>query len=252
MRKALHVAGAVAVAVAFTMRPAAAQPTVDELIQKNITARGGEAKLRELKAMRLTGTVSAQGTDLPMTIVAKRPNLMRQEVKVKDTTIITAYDGTTAWIVNPLMGSDTPQELQGPQAEMTREQSDFDPVLLDYRDKGHTVEFVKGEGPDGTEKLADGTAVHHLKVTRKGGRVQHYYLDAESGIELKTTMEVTSPDGRTATVESLLTDYREAEGLMVPHALRNFMNGTPMASMTIQKVEFNPAIDDSLFTMPGK
>jgi outer membrane lipoprotein-sorting protein len=39
---------------------------------------------------------------------------------------------------------------------------------------------------------------------------------------------------------------------MVPHALRNFMNGTPMASMTIQKVEFNPAIDDSLFTMPGK
>jgi outer membrane lipoprotein-sorting protein len=250
MRKSLFAAVA-AVAFLAAGLPASAQPTVDQLIEKNIKARGGEARLRQLNSMRLSGKVTAQGMELPMVILAKRPNMMRQEVQVQDKKVVTAFDGATAWMVNPLMGTETPQEIQGPQAEMTREQADFDPVLLDYKAKGHTIELVKGDGPGGTEKLADGRSVHHLKVTRKGGRVQHYYLDAESGMELKTATEIETPDGRTATIESEMSDYREAGGLMVPHTLRNLMNGTPMATMTIDQVEFNAEIDDGLFKKPG-
>lgn len=242
---------ALAVAILCAGTSASAQPDVDQLIEKNIKARGGEARLRELNSMRLSGKVTAQGMELPMVILAKRPSMMRQEVQVQDKKIVTAFDGVTAWMLNPLMGSESAQEIQGSQAEMTREQADFDPVLLDYKAKGHTIELVKGDGPDGTMKLADGTSVHHLKVTRKGGRVQHYYLDAANGLEVKTATEIETPDGRTVTIESEMTDYRDTDGLMVPHTLRNLMNGTPMATMTIDEVEFNEAIEDSVFKMPG-
>jgi outer membrane lipoprotein-sorting protein len=248
MRKVLHLAAAAAVAL-FYVTPLAAQ-TVDELIAKNLQARGGEAKLRATTTMRLTGKVTVQGMELPMTVSAKRPNMMRQEMQIQDKRVVTAFDGDKAWMINPMMGADAPQEVQGAQADMTREQSDFDGPLMDYKSKGTTVELVKGDGPDGTEKLADGTKVYKLKITRKGGRIQYIYLDSASGIEVKTTNQIEQ-GGQTYNIETELADYRPEGGLMVPHSVRNVMNGQPLMQMTVDKVEFNVPIEDSFFKMPA-
>jgi outer membrane lipoprotein-sorting protein len=249
MLKVLRLAAAAAIALLY-VSPVAAQ-TVDELIAKNLQARGGEAKLRALTSMRITGTVSVQGMQLPMIVSAKRPNMMRQEMQIQDKKVVTAFDGEKAWMINPMMGADAPQEVPGPQGEMTKEQSDFDGPLMDYKAKGTTVELVKGEGPDGTDKLADGTNVYKLKVTRKGGRVQYVYLDAASGIEVKTTNEVEQ-GGQTFNIETEMSDYRAEEGIMVPHAIRNVMNGQAIMQMTVDKVEFNVPIEDAFFKMPAK
>ena len=249
MRKVLHLAAVAAVAL-FFVTPVAAQ-SVDDLIAKNLQARGGEAKLRALKSMRITGKVSVQGMELPMIVTAKRPNMMRQEMQVQDKKVVTAFDGDKAWMINPMMGAEAAQEVQGPQGDMTREQSDFDGPLMDYKTKGTTIELVKGDGPEGTEKLADGSKVHKLKVTRKGGRVQYVYLDADSGIEVKTTNQIEQ-GGQTFNIETELADYRAEEGIMVPHSVRNIMNGQPLMQMTVEKVEFNLPIEDALFRMPVK
>jgi outer membrane lipoprotein-sorting protein len=249
MRKVFRLAAAAAIAVLYVC-PVAAQ-SVDELIAKNLKARGGEEKLRALTSMRITGKVSVQGMQLPMTVTAKRPNMMRQEMQIQDKKVVTAYDGTTAWMINPMMGADAAQEVQGPQADMTREQSDFDGPLMDYKTKGTTVELVKGDGPDGTEKLADGSKVYKLKITRKGGRVQYLYLDADSGIEVKTTNTIEQ-GGQSMNIETELADYRAEEGIMVPHSVRNTVNGQPLMQMTVEKVEFNVPFEDALFKMPPK
>ncbi len=248
MRKVLHLAAAVAVALLY-VTPVAAQ-TVDELIAKNLQARGGEAKLRAATTMRMSGKVTVQGMELPMTVTAKRPNMMRQEMQIQDKKVVTAFDGTKAWQINPMLGADAPQEVQGPQGEITREQSEFDGPLMDYKTKGTTVELVKGDSPDGTEKLADGTKVYKLKLTRKSGRVQYLYLDAESGIEVRTTNQIEQ-GGQTLTIDTEMADYRPEGGLMVPHSIRNIMNGQPFLQMTVEKVEFNVPIDDTFFKMPA-
>lgn len=229
---------------------AAAAPSVDEIIAKNLKARGGEDKLRALQSMRITGKVSVQGMELPMTVNAKRPNLMRQEMQIQDKTVVTAFDGQKAWMINPMMGAEAPQEVPGPQAEMTRDQADFDGPFIDYKAKGHTIELAKGESPDGTDKLPDGTRVYKLKVTRKNGRVQHYYLDAESGIELRTSNQLEQ-QGQTFNIDTDLADYRPESGIMVPHTVRNLMNGQPMMTMTVEKIEFNLPMEDSFFKMPA-
>jgi outer membrane lipoprotein-sorting protein len=221
--------------------PAYAQ-TAEEIVAKNIQAKGGAEKAKAITSVRMTGTLQAQGMDLPMTTYAKRPNLLRQEMKTPAGEVVQAFDGSTAWMMPP--GAAAPQEVTGPQADAVRGQSDFDGPLMDYKAKGHTVELV------GKETVA-GTAVHHLKLTKKDGQVEHYYISVDSGLEVKRAAEVDM-GGTKRRLESELSDYKSVDGMMVPHAMKQSIDGAPVMSMRIDKIEFNPPLDDALFRMPKK
>jgi outer membrane lipoprotein-sorting protein len=242
MRRAFSVVAALVAALSLSV--AAHAQTVDEIVAKNIKAKGGAEKWKAVSSVKMTGRVSMQGMELPLTVYAKRPNLSRQEFTIQDKQLVQAFDGTTPWAINPLAGSEAPQEITGPQADMIKADADFDGALMDYKSKGHTIELV------GNEKL-DGKDVHHLKVTKKGGNVQHYYLDAETGIELKQTAEIEQ-GGSKQQLETELSNYQPVEGIMIPHTMKQSLNGTPVVQMTIDKVEFNAPMEASLFTMPKK
>lgn len=235
----------IALLAAVLLASVAHAQTVDEIVNRNIEAKGGVAKWKAISSVKMTGRITAQGMEVPMTVYAMRPNYTRQEMTVKNTKLVQAFDGTTGWLVNPMMG-ETPQELPAPISEMMKNTADFDGPLLDYKAKGHTIELV------GRDKV-DGTEVHHLQVTMKGGQVQHYYLDAETGIELKKTEEVDIGTGQKQTLETRMADYRAVDGVMVPHKITQLMDGKPVAQMSIDKVQFNaPDIAEALFRMPGK
>jgi outer membrane lipoprotein-sorting protein len=233
------------VLVALSAAAAAHAQTVDEIVAKNLQAKGGAEKWKAVNSVKMTGKITLQGMDLPLTVYAKRPNYNRQEIVLQDKQLVQAFDGTTAWQINPMMGSDAPQELPGPTAEMMKNSADFDGALIDYKQKGHTVEFV------GKEKI-DATEVYHLKVTMKNGHVQHYYLDAKSGIELKTQADVDLGTGAKQPLETEMSNYQQVNGIMIPHTVKQLINGKPVVQMTIDKVEFNVPVDDALFRMPKK
>jgi hypothetical protein len=190
--------------------------------------------------------MTAQGMDLEMTVYARRPNHTRQELHIKGTTLVQAFDGTTGWIVNPLMGGDAPQEMPAPLVDMMRNTADFDGPLVDYKAKGHTVGYV------GREKVGDAEA-HHLKITLKSGDVQHSYLDASTGLELRKSQEIDPGTGQTQTLQTDMSDYRPVDGVMVAHSIRQLMNGEAVAQVSIDTVQFNaPDVQDAIFRMPGK
>ena len=243
MRSVMRVSLAVLTSVAL-VAPVASAQTVDEIVAKNLQAKGGVEKLKAIQTMRMTGKVATQGMEMPMTIVSKRPNLMYQEMQVQDKKIVSAFDGETAWTINPFMGSDVPQELQGQQAEMAKEQADLDGVLVDYKTKGHTVELV------GSEEI-NGTRVHKLKMTRKSGRVAYLYLDASTGIDVKMTTEMQQ-GGKTFSLETELSNYQTVDGITMPFTIRQVMNGMPVATITVEQVEFGVPVDNSRFKMPAK
>jgi outer membrane lipoprotein-sorting protein len=219
--------------------------SVDEIVAKNLQAKGGAEKWKTVSSMKMTGTVTMQGTDLPLTVYVKRPNFTRQEITIPpDKKLVQAFDGTTGWLINPMMGSDLPQELPSAISEMMRNTSDFDGPLMDYQAKGNTVELV------GKEKLGT-NEVYHLKITLKSGTVQNYYLDATNGTELKKAEEVDMGTGQKQTLETEMT-HQQVDGVMVPKMVRQLLNGKPVVQMAIHKVEFNAAVDDVLFKMPAK
>ena len=216
--------------------------TVDEIVAKNIKARGGLEKFKSINSMKINATVTAQGMKLPVTIYSKRPNMMREETEVQGQKMIRAFDGTTAWTINPMMGG-TPQALTGSAANIAIDSADLEGPLVDYKQKGHTIELI------GHETL-DGKQVHHLKITRKTGTVQHLYLDAETGLERKTVITLEQ-GGMKVDLEIQLVEFKPVDGLMMPSQTRQFMNGKEVAQVAVDKVELNPTIEDSLFKMPA-
>lgn len=254
MRRSLQLTASSLATVFLFATPALAQ-SVDEIVAKNLETKGGMDLLRQTNSVKMTGTFKVlQPTEMtmPMTTWAKRPNLVRQEAEVTPPAgqappgmpagpmkIVRAADGTTVWMQQGMMPAEA---LPSAQAAQMMRDSEFDSVFVDYRAKGVTVDLV------GVEKL-NGRDVCHLKVTKKGGVPQHYFLDAETGLEAKVSTEV-SQEGNTVAVDTELGDYRKVEGRMVPFKTRQIVNGQTAAEMTIETVEFNVPMADTLFKMP--
>ena len=231
-------AGFVAIGVTVFVGVASAQ-SVDEIVAKNIEARGGMDKLRSVQTVKTTGKLIGGGREMPMTIWVKRPNKVRRETTFPDRTVTVGFDGTTVWGLDSTVGK--PQQMTGPQAEGTRDDADIDPLLLDYKQKGLRVELV------GQEKI-EGEAVNHLRVTRKNGKVSHYYLSAETGLEVRIT-DTFEQGGMKMEVRTDLSNYQTVDGMRLPFTIKQFSNGMLAVEFTLEKVEFNTPVDDEMFRM---
>jgi len=238
--KSRWLSGASVLVTLLTLASAAAAQTVDELIAKNLEAKGGAEKLHAVQTVKQSSSLSMQGTEGLITVYGKRPNLLRQEVTVGGRTVINGFDGVTPWIVNPLVrGGDRPIAVTGPQAQLIREQSNFDgSPLLNYKALGYRVELMG-------EETINERKVYHLRLLDKTSHVQHCYLDAETALETKLVS-----DNETGSLSQEFSDYRVVEGIKVPFMIRTFFNGVPQSTITVTKVEFNVALDDGMFKMP--
>jgi outer membrane lipoprotein-sorting protein len=228
-------------AVAALAAPASAQ-TVDEVVAKSFAARGGLAKLRAVQTIRMTGRMSVGADDLAMVVEMKRPNKIRVDTSGRGRNAVQAYDGRTAWGIAP-MGTGRPEVLPGEMAKAIAEQADIDGPLVDYEAKGYRVELV------GKERV-DGRSAFQLKVTRKNGNVEYYFLDARSYLPLRVegrrTVRNSEIEG-----EGTMGDYKEVGGFLWPHRLENGAKGMPDKQvLTIEKIEINPPIDDARFEVP--
>lgn len=251
-----------AVVIAGLSADRLAAQTVDEVIAKNLQARGGVEKLKAMNSARVTGDVMQGSAKIHVVTYAKRPNLMRREMEAEippelaaragrpgmpapsgTLKSVTGFDGTTVWVMNPGTGN-LPQAITGPQAEVAKQDADFDSVLLDYKAKGHTIELV------GTENI-NGKPAHHLKITRKIGVVQHYYLDVATGLETRTSSTVEQGPSKAEVVMDL-SNYQNVDGLAMPFTMKQSINGKPVAEVTISKWEVNVPIEDEVFRMPAK
>jgi hypothetical protein len=241
--KYVSIAIVLCAAVLDAQAPATPTPTVDDIVAMNLKARGGVDLLRATESMKMTGTVSSPAGQARLTLWMKRPNRKRTETEFGGQKSVEAYDGTTAWRA---MGDMPPQTLPpSPQLDEAKNRSELDPILLDYKERGRSVELL------GREK-AEGGDVFHLRITEKG-RVTHYYVDATTGLDRKMVNRIVSPEGLgAAQVELRFSDYRETQGRMVPFALQQVVDGKPLAQTKLDAVEFNIPIDDGLFRMPAR
>jgi len=235
---------AVTLVFALMLVMSASAQTVDELIAKNIQARGGMEKLKAAKSMQMTGKMMMQGgMEAPFILQAKRPEMARMELTIQGMTMVQAYDGQTAWWIMPFAGSKDPEKMPEDQAKDMIEQADFDGTLVNYKDKSHTVEPLGKEDMEGTE-------VYKLKVTLKNGDLRYVYLDAENFLELKWTGK-RKQQGAEIEVDTYFGDYKTVNGLVLPHSFESKIKGQTAMQMTVEKIELDVAMDDAAFKMPA-
>jgi|CZLA01.1.fsa_nt_gi outer membrane lipoprotein-sorting protein len=219
--------------------------TVDDIIAKNIQARGGLDKLKSVQSIKSTATMAmGPGMEAPGVLIQKRGNLARLEFTIQGLTMVQAYDGKNAWQIMPFTGKKDPELMSGDEAKEVEEMGDFDGPWVDYKSKGNQVELL------GKEKI-EGTDAYKLKVSLKNGDVQTIYMDADSFLEIKEETKRTVR-GSEQVMESSIGDYKEVGGIIFPFAVESGAKGSSeKQKLTVTKVELNVPADDSIFKMPA-
>ena len=222
----------------------ASAETVDEIVARNIEARGGLEKIKSVQSMRMTGTMRLGEERLPTSLELKRPNKSRWEFTLEGQTAIQAYDGKTAWMVMPFEGQTEPQIMTDQEAKDIEMQADVDGPLIDAAAKGNTIELL------GKEKIDGGVETWKLRITRKNGESRDLYLDAKTYLQVLAVTKRTA-NGQTVEIRSKIGDYRNVDGLVLPHSFEASASGIPQTqALEFKKIELNVPIDDSRFAMP--
>jgi hypothetical protein len=224
------------------------QLTVDELVAKNIEAKGGATALNKLQTLRTTGKllVPVQGqVELGYMQLRKQPDEVRTEASIQGMTQIEAYDGKEGWKVSPFFGRKDPERVSADDVRALVEDSELGGPLADWKAKGSTVEYL------GTEDV-DGTPAHKLKVVRKNGDVSFVYLDPDHFLEIRIVTQRTL-HGAHEEIETDLGDYEKADGVFVPTSIEVGSKGAAeKQKIIIDKVEANVPVDDMIFHFPGQ
>jgi outer membrane lipoprotein-sorting protein len=226
---------------------AAAAQTADEIVKKALDARGGADKIKAVQSERVSGHVSFS-RDMKGTFVVelKRPLKMHVEISIEGQKIIRVYDGeSSGWMVNPFTETKEAQPLSPEDLKNISDESDFDGPLVDYKTKGNQIELA------GKENLDD-KPVYRLKLTNKNGDIRFYIFDASSFLLLKWEGKRKTGD-EDLPWESFFSDFHEVQGLKYPFRIEQGSPGTEIKqTLTAEKIEIDPQIDDSRFTKPAR
>jgi len=209
--------------------------TAEELVAKNLEARGGAAKLRAITTMHTIGTRRVGGgQDAKVESWAISLKDYRGEFSLQGMTAVSAWDGTEAWSISPFRGRRDPQKLAADDAKGMIEAADVAGPLVDYKGKGHTVEYL------GTEDI-DGTDAHKLRVNLKNGDTQYLFLDPDQFLEIRVVNH-RMVRGQEEVSTTDLGEYEKVDGIYFP-----FESGRTH----LETVELNQPIDPKIFAFPG-
>src|SRR5438034_728577 len=85
--------------------------TADDLVAKNIEAKGGLAKIKAIKSLRMTGRLQQGDFTAVVGQEARAPDLLRLTFTVQNMTQVQAYDGSVGWQISPFSGRKDPELL---------------------------------------------------------------------------------------------------------------------------------------------
>ena len=229
----------------FCFNISASSQTADELVNKNIEAKGGMDKIKAVKTRRMTGKVIGGGIVAATGQENMRPNLVRETFSLQGMTAVQAYDGSTGWQIQPFGGRKDPELMGEDDLRDLLIDSDFDGPLVDYQAKGNQIEYLGHDTVDGDDAL-------RLKVTLKNGDILYYYLDPDTYLEIrKETQEFIRGSVRESIAD--LGSYKPIAGVMYPFSIASGPKNDPTSwqTVTVEKIEVNVPLDSSEFALPA-
>lgn len=216
--------------------------TTEEVVEKMIKAQGGRDTLGKIKDSTFSGTMEMiqMGITGSATMYQKEPNMMRLDGEVMGMMFTQAYDGQTAWMTNPQTG-DT-MEMPEKASEYLKRQALGNDALLNPKKYGLTFNYKGKEKIEEKEYLV-------LEQTFADGYKVTIYLHLDTYLAYKTKGLTLNQMGVEVEQETYLSDYKEVEGIMVPHSITTFQESEEFMKITLTEVSFNAGLEDSLFKM---
>jgi zinc protease len=233
----------VALRTAYSAQPAVARNDAKALLDQVIAAMGGIDALRGVKtviAKQIVTQPARDGTTSnDTTSYIEYPDKFRVEAGTAYGTLVSGFDGKTAWTTDPRGSRDAPPEMAADaKSNLTR---DVIRVLVAAHDNALKLRVLQdARGPQGRLE-------HVLEVTGLDGEPVVLSIDGDTHRVMKESF--TAAGGR-ALVEETFSDYRSVDGVQMPFAAERRVG--PLAiRRRATDIRINSAIAPSLFTRSG-
>ena len=220
--------------------------SVDEMIAKHVAARGGDAALKAINTLTITGKFRPPGfdSDLAYSETIARPGSARINITLQGLTVVQSYDGTSGWQVQPFNGRKDPETLSNDDVKSLQEEADFEDPLIDHAAKGAVVTYLGMEDVDGAPTYA-------LHVALKNGDSQTWYLDPDLWLAVRVTTHTIQRGVETVNITDF-GDYEKVAGVWFPFEQSSGQQGQSARQLlTYDKVEVNLPLDSGAFARPA-
>ncbi len=272
------------ISIASAANPTQPRATLSasEIVNRNVTARGGLQAWRAVQSISMVGKLGAGGNQraplpqampnkkagklavpvrpaeevqLPFEMDVQRPRKARFQIQFNGKTAVQVYDGTNGWKLRPFLNRLEVEPFTPDELKASSMQPELDGPLIDYVAKGTRIDL------EGMEQVENRDA-YKLKLTLKDGRTTHIWIDAQSFLESKVEGQPRRLDGIEHPVEVYYRDYRTVHGLQIPFILETKVLPAPKTAaasretpippekVVIESVVVNPKLDASLFSRP--
>ena len=212
----------------------AAPFTAEQLVARNLEARGGADKLRAITSMHMSGKMKlGGGLEASIEGWALEPGRWRDEFGLQGMTAVEAWDGTQAWAINPFGGRRDPQKTSADDAKDMIDSAVIAGPLLDYQAQGSKVEYL------GTEDI-DGTDAHKLRVTFKNGDSQVLFLDPDHFLEIRIETHHMIR-GQESVSRNDMGEYAQVDGIYFPFEV---------GRIQIESIVLDQPVDAAKFSFP--
>jgi photosynthetic reaction center cytochrome c subunit len=217
--------------------PAASASTPAQIIEKYVTALGGESAIRKITSRVMKGNILAGGSQTPIEVITKAPNQRISITHASGGDSFTAFDGVAGWMGN----------AGRPAREMTTAESGASGLDAEFYLALRLTELFPQLRRGRQETIGEvecdvltGTSPAHPPV--------RLYFDRKSGLLVRMVRYAETPLGRLPT-QLDYADYREVDGVKSPF---RWTLSRPNGRFTIQIAEAknNMPLDNERFAKP--
>jgi zinc protease len=224
-------------------KPAESNAEGKALALKVAAAMGGLPKLKSIKTVHVLIDESDGGNPpSPVDVTLAFPDSMHVEVQSPQGTLTIVASPDDAFMSIPGMGT-----RSMPPAQKTEMLSQLHHDLIYVAQHADDPAFTFTAA--GTEKI-DGVDAAILDI---GGAVPQvrWYIDPKTGYILREKYKAMGQSGPFEG-ETILADWRTADGLTMPYKHTNKQNGQETSTAEVKKIEINPVVDGMLFSKPAE
>ena len=226
--------------VSFSVPAAGQQPNrARALLDQAIAAKGGLAKLRGIKTVRVEGTMTSESAGAPVvfpvvTSIAY-PDRFRVDATMPGGKVSQVFAEGKYWIQGP----DGVKELQGEMAAPIRAAIERDMVRVLLRAADGTLVL--------REVDSDETRLGAIEVSGEGLAPLTLFVNRDNGL-IERARYLGGPDGRT---EEIYSDYRNVGGIQVAfHTVVRRGRLLPL-ERDVKTIRYNVPLSPALFTRPS-
>jgi zinc protease len=220
--------------------------SLSSLVARAVAAKGGLEKLRGIRTVKVTSTMSLVGEPTPVdvetTSFISYPNAFRVDAELPGGPVTQVFNGGDYW-VRDRRGV---RQADEPVADQIRGTIQRDVIglllaLSDGRLEARRLEDV----------VADGRGWRAIDVGGAGMSGVTMLLDPATDLVRGQRYAVPGAAGKPAQMEETFSDYRSVDGLQVAYTAAVKRDGLPFLVRRVRSFEYNVALDRSLFSRPG-